>query len=118
MAGSSRHDPQAGAELQGGVLIDKLCGGGSDIILEGSRSNLRHGTYGAWLRDVGNAVLLVALCMTPGGVSLAEFGSVKCTIKRSKQPCCLNEKWGVGRGSKEPCVWSQKGPVLGTVKLV
>ena len=83
MAGSSRHDHDDGAELQGGVLIDKLCGGGHDITLEGNRSNLRGGTYWAWFRSAGKAVLLVVKCMTEGGVNVVEFSSVKCKIKGS-----------------------------------
>lgn len=98
MAGSSRHDHDTGAELGVRVLIDKLCGGGSDITLEGRTSTLRHRPYGAWFRHVGKEVLLVARCMSGGGVSVVEFSSVNCTIKCSNSLVVQGKGRSAGEG--------------------
>lgn len=58
--------------------------------------------------------------MTAGGVSDVEFGSVKCTIKRSDSPVVQarrRRRRGVLTGSTGPCVWSQKGPLPDTFRL-
>jgi hypothetical protein len=98
-----------GAELQGGVLIDKLCGGEHDITLEGKRSNLRRGTYGAWSRSAGKAVLLVVKCMSEGGVNIVEFSSLKCKIKRSNR-CVVQGGGCLDRQQWAMCVVSKKSP--------
>lgn len=47
---------------------------------------------GAWFRHVGKEVLLVARCMSVGGISVVEFSSVNCTIKCSNSLVVPSER--------------------------
>lgn len=77
----------------------------------------------AWFKHVGKAVLLVARCMSGGGISVVEFSSVNCTIKCSNSLVVPSERkvdegGGILTSSIGPCVWSLKRHHPGIVKLV